>query len=314
VIVGIELDVADAARRAGLEVGVLVSASSAIGDIGTAIVDQRPALTAVRRLIEPPLGRPGDRPADTAAAHRRHAAQRGCRGGVHHVRMGGVDNDIADALAAQLVLADGAGPGVPSVGRLVDAHSGNATAATDVGLTGADPDRPAGRIRRVDHDSACGVDAERAAEICPLRWRGKRVIGTPYATAGGRHPNTAVSRRAGRGDGDVGRAAAGHVEVRHIVGGVPQLAERIQGLARSHTHPGATRREAHPPFGGCLVERLLGPLLLRDRDGAGRVGALLEGRLSGGSRTLARLASVARECFLESFEVFTQPMVTPCRP
>ena len=64
----------------------------------------------------------------------------------------GLIDDLADALAAELCLAERSSPGVAAVGRLVQADAGHAAGPADVRLTGTDEDGVAGGVVRIDGD------------------------------------------------------------------------------------------------------------------------------------------------------------------
>ena len=79
----------------------------------------------------------------------------------------------------------GSGPGVATIGRLVDAGPGYAARTANVRLPGADVDGLAGRIVGINLDGAGGIDAERTAQVIPLHVIGEGVLGAPRTTAGG---------------------------------------------------------------------------------------------------------------------------------
>ena len=176
----VELDVADAARRAGARLlANSVSAARALGRVGRAVVDERPARAAVGGLVEAPLGGARHRAGHAGAADARHAAQRGGGADVEGVRVARLDDDLADALAAELVLAERPAPRVAAVGRLVEADAGDAAGAARVRLAGADVDRVAGRVVRVDRDRPDRVDPERAREVVQCGVPARAFVGAP---------------------------------------------------------------------------------------------------------------------------------------
>ena len=141
----------------------LVQRSGAVGRVDGAVVDEVPRGAAVRRLVEPPLGRARHRPGDATTARLGHAAESGRRGCIDRVRATG-DQDLAYALAGERVArvggaaAERACPRLSAVGRLVDADAGDAAGTADVRLARADIDGLAGRVIRVDRDRAGRVD------------------------------------------------------------------------------------------------------------------------------------------------------------
>ena len=250
---------AHAARRARGHVVELGNRPRAVGSVDGAVVDEVPRGAAVRRLVQPPLRDAGNRPRHARAADLGHAAQRGRGRRVDHVRRAGLDDDLADALAAERVArvgwssAERAVPGLAAVGRAVDPDARDAAGATDVRLAGADVDRLPRRVVRVNRDRARGVDPQRPRQVLPVRGSGEPVPRRPDPAARRRHVEPAVARVAGVRDRDVRRATAGDVRIRDVEERIEEHAVRVEGLARADRHPRAlpslAARERPPALG-----------------------------------------------------------------
>ena len=276
-----------AARRADARVVELGDRARAARRVHGAVVDEAPRRAAVRRLVEAPAGDPRDRPRHARAAGRAHAAKGGRRRDVDRVRLAGHDHDLADALALELGLADRAAPVLAAVGRLVDAGAGNAAGGADVRLAGADVDGVARRVVRVDGHGAGRVDAERPAQVRPVRLALEDVVRVPDAAARRRDVRRALVRRALRRQCDRGRPTAGDVRVGHVQAGRAQLFERIEGLARADAHPLALLPLSAVKLPALrLVERSPCGVHLRDRDRVLRIRALHERLFGRGRRAL----------------------------
>ena len=269
----------------------------AVGDVGRAVVDEAPRRAAVRGLVEAPLGGTRNGPGHTGAAGRRIAAKRGGRAGVDGVRIAGLDDDRADSLPCELGVAD-LRPGFAFVGRLVEARARDTAAAADVGLTGADVDRLARHVVRVERDRSRRIDPERATEVVPVDVVREDVLRAPDAATGGGDVRGAVVRTRVV-DGDRRRAAACDVRVRHVVAGVAEALERVERLARPREHPLSLNALSAEEPGRGGVRRSSGRVHLGDRDHAVRIGPLLVLGGSSAAGALQRHALIAGQGLLE---------------
>ena len=144
-----------------------------------------------------------------------------------------------------------AAPRVTAVRRLVEADAGDAPGAARVRLAGADVDRVAACIVRVDRDRPDRVDPERAGEVLPVRRTGESVLRPPDPSAGRSDPHAALARVALLVDRDRGDAAGREVRIRDVVRRVAERRRpgRAPGSARSETHcPGRPLPRGNFPF------------------------------------------------------------------
>ncbi len=196
----IEHDVPDSARRADPGVCEFGRVAGAVGDVGRAVVDERPRGAAVGRLVQAPLGDARNGPGHAGAADGRHPAQRRRGPHVDGVRVARLDRHRADALPRELGLAEQR-PRVAAVDRLVEADARHATGTADVRLAGTDVDGVLVRVVRVERHRTGRVDPERTAEIRPLRLGCEQIVRAPHASARGSDPRAAGAGRAGRSCG-----------------------------------------------------------------------------------------------------------------
>ena len=268
-------------------------------------MDEAPRRAAVRRLVEAPLGGTRNGPGHTGAAGRRVAAKRGGRAGVDGVRIAGLDDDRADSLAGELGVADPR-PGLALVGRLVEAGAGDTAAAADVGLTGADVDRLAGHVVRVERDGSRRVDPERTTQVVPIDVVREDVLRAPDAATCGADVRDALVRTRVV-DGDRRRAATGDVRVRHVQVGVAEAFERVERLARPREHPLSLDGPGRGRTGSTgAVAAAAAAVHLGNRDHGGRIGTMRVLRGSSAARALERHALIAGQGLLELGEMCGQ--------
>ena len=126
------------------------------------------------------------------------------------------------------------------VGRPVEAEPGLAVAA-GVRLAGADVDRPAGRVVRVDGDRADRVRRDPVRDVLPGRVLGQRVLRPPEAAAGRAHIEGALLRLALRVDGQRRDAARPLGRLDERLRAEPVDVERV-GAEKSHFEPSLAPR------------------------------------------------------------------------
>ena len=244
---------------------------------------QLEAGSAVRGLVQPDRRSARRREAPTGDAGARVAGNRRAHEDVPRVLR--VDGDLADAP----ILRDGVAarnelPVLAAVGGLVEAETGLAVARA-AGLTGADVDRVAGLVGRVDQERADRGRVQPLVERLPVRVAAERVVGAPDPAARCADVEPALVRVAlGVGDhrrqtaGPLGRQAvvlgglAGDVEREGpdllpgatamtpvVIGVVVVLAHRGEGaLKLGHRHRLVREREVGVRLLGEAVDDLAG--------------------------------------------------------
>ena len=211
----------------------------------------------------------------------REPANAECGRSVDVVRVRRVDEDLADAAPEEgvstrrdarvrSVVHAGVGelrPVVAAVRRPVDTDARFAAGAAAIGLAGTEVERVAARVVGIGGQRADRVLRDPAREVCPARVRCESVVRPPNATAGGAHPETAVTRHARRRDDENWATGCG-----------------CTGLTGEREHAGldsVLQRPVRLPvvvvsrvaLGGDGAKSVLGVLHHRRRDHVGRIGA-----------------------------------------
>ena len=179
-VVRIERDTADAARRArGRSRGI--DRDVAVGLVRRAVVEERPRAAAVGRLVEAPLRRARNQ--RHGALGRRRDASGGPRGrGVDRVRVARLHGDRPDRPADEGVGGQ-LRPVVAAVRRLVEADARGCDRRR-VRLAGADVERAALAIVRVERDRADRVQLELLGDVLPPRVVVEPLLRAPDPAAG----------------------------------------------------------------------------------------------------------------------------------